>query len=100
MLGRLGAPSCRHRCLQCGAYCQQLKRTAVWGLRSDDIQWVMACPKCESRIRQQNQETAKRSVDERIARERVSIEYFGAMDRPSSREYLEACERMRREEGW
>ena len=97
LLGRLGSPAYRHRCVHCQQLVGQIVRVALWGDADEETRWIEVCQRCEPLVEHANKVRVQSRVRNKMGAERVNREYFQSADRPSSLSYIEACERMRRE---
>lgn len=98
ILRRLGVPQFRFRCPQCLQYVPRLFQRFDF---SDDASGriVACCASCSEKLDKRQNERMKESVANRLALARANAEYRVAQNHSSSREYLAACEQMRREMG-
>lgn len=98
VLRRLGVPRFRFRCPQCLQYVPKLVQVFDF---SDDRsgRMVACCVSCSAEIRERQNERMKESVENRLALARANAEHRVAQEHCSSKEYLAACEQMRRELG-
>jgi hypothetical protein len=100
VLRRLGHPRFRYICASCHQYVPSLDLVFVWDQGAEgQMREARACSNCAEQIRQTNKRYVEDRVRNQVQLELANIEHRSAAERPSSAEYLAACERMRRE-GW